>query len=96
MSALRPDYLRTHVPAQQDIPEESESDRVLLLKEAFQLLWALAMHSPLPLRDMTQGAGMFNTLVRAKRLRSTCFYKFSRAYKIFRAARVSPCINRCR
>lgn len=53
------------MPARQDVPEESESDRVLLLKEAFQLLWALAMHSPLPLRDMTQGAGMFNTLVRA-------------------------------
>lgn len=40
-----------------------ESDRARLLKEAFQLLWALAMHAPLPLRDMAQGAGMFNTMV---------------------------------
>lgn len=40
-----------------------ESDRSLLLKEGFQLLWALAMHSPLSLRDMAQGAGMYNTLV---------------------------------
>lgn len=39
------------------------SDRVRLLKEAFQLLWALAMHTPLPLRDMAQGAGVFNTMV---------------------------------
>lgn len=44
-----------------------ESDRSLLLKEAFQLLWALAMHSPLSLRDMARGAGMYNTLVRHTR-----------------------------
>eukprot|EP00903_Cladosiphon_okamuranus_P009362 g8926.t3 len=40
-----------------------ESDRSLLLKEGFQLLWAIAMHSPLSLRDMVRGAGMYNTLV---------------------------------
>ncbi|CAM9881770.1 unnamed protein product, partial [Hapterophycus canaliculatus] len=40
-----------------------DPDHVGLLKQAFQLLWALAMHAPLPLRDMAQGAGMFNTMV---------------------------------
>ena len=51
-----------HVPYPQANP--IESDRSLLLKEGFQLLWALAMHSPLSLRDMARGAGMYNTLVR--------------------------------
>ncbi|CAM9354762.1 unnamed protein product [Ectocarpus sp. 12 AP-2014] len=40
-----------------------DKNRVELLKQAFQLLWALAMHTPRPLRDMAQGAGMFNTMV---------------------------------
>ncbi|CAM9632107.1 unnamed protein product [Ectocarpus sp. 4 AP-2014] len=40
-----------------------DRDRVELLKQAFQLLWALAMHTPLPVRDMAQGAGIFNTMV---------------------------------
>lgn len=39
------------------------SDRARLLKEAFQLLWVLAMHAPLPLKDMAQGAAVFNTMV---------------------------------
>lgn len=46
-------------------PNPINSERNTLLKEAFQLLWVLAMHTPLPLRDMAQGAGMFNTMVRS-------------------------------
>lgn len=42
------------------------NSRERLLKEAFQLLWVLAMHTPFPLRDMAQGAGMFNTMVRER------------------------------
>ncbi|CAM9410570.1 unnamed protein product, partial [Choristocarpus tenellus] len=34
-----------------------------LLKESFQLLWALAIHKPLPLKDMVQGPGVFHTMV---------------------------------
>lgn len=40
-----------------------EAERVSLLKEVFQLLWALSVHTPLPFRDMAQGAGVFNTMV---------------------------------
>lgn len=50
--------------------------RVRLLKEAFQLLWALAVHAPLPLRDMAQGTSVFNTMVRQRGIRAEILLLF--------------------